>query len=134
MPETDEEFKAMRDRQMREPELLGPIIEAQAPVSIADGRAAVKLLRARAAEWGVDRDRIGILGFSAGGGVATGSATQYAAGERPDFAALIYGAGTPDDSRRCSAGFHPCGRGRSDRAGGTQQSVVFAVAGGRAFG
>jgi hypothetical protein len=63
MPETGPGFKAMRDRQMREPELLGPIIEAQAPVSIADGRAAVKLLRTRAAEWGVDPGRIGILGF-----------------------------------------------------------------------
>jgi acetyl esterase/lipase len=102
MPETDEGFKAMRDRQMREPELLGPIIEAQAPLSIADGRAAVKLLRTRAAEWGVDPDRIGILGFSAGGGVALGAATQYEAGERPYFAALIYGAlaveTIPDDA------------------------------------
>jgi acetyl esterase/lipase len=102
MPETDAGFKAMRDRQMREPELLGPIIEAQAPVSIADGRAAVKLLRARAAEWSIDPERIGILGFSAGGGVAGGTATQYEAGERPDFAALIYGglaSGTiPDDA------------------------------------
>ena len=95
MPATDAGFKSMRDRQMREPELLGPIIDAQAPLSVADGRAAVKLLRSRAAEWNVDPHRIGILGFSAGGGVATGAATQYEAGERPDFAALIYGAGEP---------------------------------------
>ncbi|MEX2122762.1 MAG: alpha/beta hydrolase [Woeseia sp.] len=94
MPPTDAGFKAMRDRQMREPGLLAPIIDAQAPISIADGRAAVKLLRARAAEWNLDPHRIGILGFSAGGGVATGTATQYEAGERPDFAALIYGAST----------------------------------------
>jgi acetyl esterase/lipase len=95
MPPTDAGFKAMRDRQMREPELLGPIIEAQAPIAIADGRAAVNLLRSRAAEWHLDPHRIGMLGFSAGGGVATGTATQYEAGERPDFAALIYGAGVP---------------------------------------
>ena len=68
---------------------------AQAPISSADGRAAVKLLRSRAAEWNLDPHRIGILGFSAGGGVATGTATEYEAAERPDFAALIYGAGTP---------------------------------------
>lgn len=96
MPSTDAGFKAMRDRQMREPELLGPIIEAQAPISTADGRAAVRLLRTRAAEWNLDPHRIGILGFSAGGGVATGTATEYDADERPDFAALIYGAGTPE--------------------------------------
>ncbi len=95
MPATDTGFKAMRDRQMREPELLGPVIEAQAPISMADGRAAVRVLRSRAAEWNLDPHRIGILGFSAGGGIATGTATQYEAGERPDFAALIYGAGTP---------------------------------------
>jgi acetyl esterase/lipase len=95
MPATDSGFKAMRDRQMREPELLGPIIAAQAPISMSDGRAAVRLLRSRAAEWNLDPHRIGILGFSAGGGVATGTATEYDAGERPDFAALIYGAGTP---------------------------------------
>lgn len=102
MPETDEGFKALRDRQMREPELLGPIIEAQAPLSIADGRAAIELLRARAEEWDLDPDRIGILGFSAGGGVALGSATGYEAGQRPAFAAIIYGGGTdqpiPDDA------------------------------------
>jgi len=96
MPPTEAGFKAMRDRQMREPELLGPIIEAQAPISIADGSAAVRLLRSRAAEWNLDPDRIGMLGFSAGGGVTMGTATQYEAGERPDFAALIYGAGVPE--------------------------------------
>lgn len=96
MPPTDAGFKARRERQMREPGLLGPIIEAQAPVSGEDGRAAVRLLRTRAAEWNLDPQRIGILGFSAGGGVATMAATRYEAGERPDFAALIYGAGAPE--------------------------------------
>ncbi len=102
MPKTDAGFKAERDRQMREPALLGPIIEAQAPLSIADGRAAVALLRARADEWDLDPDRIGILGFSAGGGVALGAASKYAAGERPAFGAIIYGAGAdtpvPEDA------------------------------------
>jgi acetyl esterase/lipase len=102
MPETDEGFKALRDRQMREPAILGPVIDAQAPLSITDGRAAVRLLRARAAEWELDPERIGILGFSAGAGVALGAASAYAADERPAFAAIIYGAGTdnpvPEDA------------------------------------
>jgi acetyl esterase/lipase len=102
MPETDEGFKALRDRQMREPELLGPVIEAQAPLAIADGRAAIELLRKRAGEWDLDPDRIGILGFSAGGGVALGAASRYAAAGRPAFAAVIYGAGlrapVPEDA------------------------------------
>jgi acetyl esterase/lipase len=61
----------------RRPGLLGPIIEAQAPIAIADGRAAVKLLRSRAAEWNLDPQRIGMLGFSAGGGVATGARQRW---------------------------------------------------------
>src|SRR3954462_11371270 len=38
--------------------------------ALADGNRAVRLVRARAAEWGIKPDRIGIMGFSAGGEVA----------------------------------------------------------------
>jgi acetyl esterase/lipase len=92
MPKDEAGFKAERDRQMREPQLVPAIIRKQAPISHADGRAAIKLLRARAAEWHIDPHRIGILGFSAGGGVALYSALEYSPEERPDFAAPIYGA------------------------------------------
>ena len=34
-----------------------------------DGQRAVSLVRSKAAEWGIDPDRIGMIGFSAGGGV-----------------------------------------------------------------
>jgi acetyl esterase/lipase len=58
----------------------------------ADGRQAVRLLRQRAAEFGVLPSRIGIIGYSAGGAVAL--ATVYGAAEgRPDFALPIYAAG-----------------------------------------
>ena len=40
------------------------------PVPLHDAQRAVRLVRANAAEWGVDPDRIGILGFSAGGHLA----------------------------------------------------------------
>ncbi|MGA8203969.1 MAG: dienelactone hydrolase family protein [Woeseiaceae bacterium] len=102
MPESVEGFKAERDRQMREPELLDPIIAGQAPISAEDGRAAVKFLREHAERWGIDPARIGILGFSAGGGVVRAAASEYTPAERPDFAATIYGAGdvasVPDDA------------------------------------
>lgn len=65
--------------------------EAQA-LGVADGQRAVRLVRAHAAEWGVKPDRIGILGFSAGGWVTTGVALEHDAQSRPDFAAPIYGA------------------------------------------
>jgi len=58
---------------------------------IADGIQALKVVRQRAAEWGVSPDRIGLLGFSAGAMVTSGSLLQNDAAARPSFAAMIYG-------------------------------------------
>jgi acetyl esterase/lipase len=57
-----------------------------------DGRQAIRYVRQHATEWGVDPHRIGIAGFSAGGGVAMGAVMQHDAQSRPDFAAPIYAA------------------------------------------
>jgi dienelactone hydrolase len=62
----------------------------QCPAAVADGAAAVRLIRARAKEWSLDPQRVGFLGFSAGAITALKLATGAAAG-RPDFAASIYG-------------------------------------------
>jgi acetyl esterase/lipase len=69
----------------------------------ADGIEAVRQVRAHAAAYGVAADRIGILGFSAGGMVALHAGTVYAAASRPDFVASVYGAlpvgdRVPDDA------------------------------------
>lgn len=58
----------------------------------ADGQQAVRLLRQRAAEFGVRPNRIGIIGYSAGGAVVLSTVYGPADG-RPDFAAPIYAAG-----------------------------------------
>jgi putative heme-binding domain-containing protein len=63
-------------------------------MAVADGRQAIRLVRQRAAEWGVKPDRIGIMGFSAGGVVTMGAAMSPDLENRPDFAAPIYGGGT----------------------------------------
>ena len=58
----------------------------------ADGQQAVRLLRQRAAEFGVLSNRIGIIGYSAGGAVVL--STVYGPSDaRPDFAVPIYAAG-----------------------------------------
>lgn len=59
---------------------------------IADGIQAIKVVRQHAAEWGVSPDRVGIIGFSAGGMVASGAMLQPNPVTRPSFDALIYGA------------------------------------------
>jgi acetyl esterase/lipase len=58
---------------------------------IADGIQALKVVRQRAAEWGVSPDRIGLMGFSAGAMVTSGSLLHNDAAARPNFAAMIYG-------------------------------------------
>lgn len=70
--------------------------------AMADARRALRTVRARAAEWGVNPERVGIMGFSAGGELAAFAAMQNDPGKpdaadavermssRPDFQALIY--------------------------------------------
>jgi acetyl esterase/lipase len=60
------------------------------PQAVADGLEAIRLVRRRAVEWGVNKDRIGILGFSAGGWVATAVALQGRDDSRPDFLVPVY--------------------------------------------
>ena len=62
------------------------------PLAIADGQQAIRMVRQRAAEWGIAPERIGMLGFSSGGVVSIGTAMQYDAASRPNFAAPIYPA------------------------------------------
>ena len=64
--------------------------EASMKAAIEDGLLAVKTVRQRASEWKVNPKRIGIMGFSAGGYLTVGAATQYAPESRPDFAIPIY--------------------------------------------
>jgi acetyl esterase/lipase len=74
----------------------------QQPVPLMDAQRAIRMVRSRAEEWGVDPERVGILGFSAGGHLASTAATMFDEGEsnsndpiarfssRPDFAVLVY--------------------------------------------
>lgn len=72
------------------------------PGPLLDAQRAVSVVRSRAAEWGIDPQRIGIVGFSAGGHLALATATSFErrryervdthddASCRPDFAVLCY--------------------------------------------
>lgn len=69
---------------------------------LLDAQRAIRLTRARASEWGVDPARVGIMGFSAGGHLASTAGTHFDAGNaeaadpvdrfssRPDFMILVY--------------------------------------------
>ncbi|MAT72066.1 MAG: hypothetical protein CMJ58_21380 [Planctomycetaceae bacterium] len=76
--------------------------ENQQPVPLDDARRAMRMIRMRADQWGVDPERVGVWGFSAGGHLAStlavfgrdahpnpGEAINGFS-ERPDFAVLVY--------------------------------------------
>lgn len=72
------------------------------PVPLQDAQRAIRTVRSRAKDWGVDPDRVGIWGFSAGGHLASTAATHFDDGKadaadpvekvssRPDFCILGY--------------------------------------------
>jgi acetyl esterase/lipase len=79
---------------------LGPRYHHPSPMQ--DAARAIRTIRARAGEWGLDPQRIGILGFSAGGHVASTAGTHFEPGKpdatdaiervssRPNLMILIY--------------------------------------------
>jgi acetyl esterase/lipase len=80
------------------------------PTMLGDAQRAIRTVRSRATEWGVDATRIGIIGFSAGGHLASTAGTHFdalsssgadaidRASSRPDFMMLIYPVITMRDS------------------------------------
>ncbi len=72
------------------------------PIELGDAQRAIRLVRTRAAEYGVKPDRIGMMGFSAGGHLTSTAETHFDTGNpdaadpidrassRPDFAILGY--------------------------------------------
>jgi len=74
----------------------------RALVPLLDAQRALRTVRSRAQEWGCDPKKVGIIGFSAGGHLASTAATHFddgdplavdpveRAGCRPDFAILVY--------------------------------------------
>ncbi len=69
------------------------IVGSTIPLALADGLAAVTYVRQHASEWGVSPDRVGIIGFSAGGAVTAHVAFHYKPEGRPAFVAPIYAGG-----------------------------------------
>jgi acetyl esterase/lipase len=79
---------------------LGP--KYHHPIELGDMQRAIRMVRSRAAEWHLDPARIGIMGFSAGGHLASTASTTFDKGNaaaadsidrvssRPDFAVLAY--------------------------------------------
>jgi acetyl esterase/lipase len=87
--------------------ITGVVLEYRLPkgrpfVPLLDAQRAIRTTRANAKEWGIDPAKIGIIGFSAGGHLASTAGTHFDDGDakaddpvskascRPDFVVLIY--------------------------------------------
>ena len=96
------------------------------PAEMDDAQRAIRYVRANAAAWGLDPQRVGIIGFSAGGHLASTVATHFDAGDptsrdpiervssRPDLHILLYpvvtfadGSNVHTNSRACLLGDNP---------------------------
>lgn len=65
-------------------------------LAIMDAREALRLVRRNAQDWNIDADRVGLMGFSAGGGVAVGTAMADDGDAYPDFLVSLYGPSLMD--------------------------------------
>jgi acetyl esterase/lipase len=65
-------------------------------MAVADAQQALQLARRNAAAWRIDPTRVGIMGFSAGGGVAVGTALAEKSEASPDFLISVYGPSLQD--------------------------------------
>lgn len=66
-------------------------------VPLDDAQQAMRLIRKNAQTWQIDQDRVGAMGFSAGGHLASTLLTHFDAGSRPDFGLLFYPVVSFDD-------------------------------------
>lgn len=109
--------------------IAGIVLEYRMPhgrtyVPLMDAQRAIRMVRANAKRWDIDPNRIGIMGFSAGGHLASTAATHFDKGNpqakelvdrescRPDFAILVYpvvtmGESTHGGSRKNLLGDNP---------------------------
>ena len=107
---------------------LGP--KYHHPVELGDAQRAIRTVRSKAAEYRVLPDRIGIMGFSAGGHLASTAGTHFDAGDaaaadpidrsssRPDFLVLCYPVISFTNLRAPGIEAQPAGRKCRPQAGG----------------
>jgi dienelactone hydrolase len=65
-------------------------------LATSDGQQAIRLVRQNAPKWNIDPSKIGIMGFSAGGGVAVGTALLDDPAAYPNFLVSLYGPSQVD--------------------------------------
>jgi len=90
VPTGEDGVKEISDEGANNPARIGERVAPVLPLSIADGLTAISHVRKNAEKFGVDPNKIGFMGFSAGGAVTMGVTFNYTKENRPDFIVPVY--------------------------------------------
>lgn len=83
-------IKEITDEAATNPAKIGERVTPVLPLSVADGLAAITYVRTNANEMKLDPNKIGFMGFSAGGAVTMGVTFNYTEANRPNFIVPVY--------------------------------------------
>lgn len=91
-PEDDIESEAYMQKIIASDDTMRAFSSQVQPIILQDAQQAIRIVREQAVKWNLEPDRVGIMGFSAGGFVTASLALEHDARTRPNFAAPIYAA------------------------------------------
>ena len=90
VPTGEDGVKEITDEGATDPARVGERVAQVLPYSIADGLSAITYVRQNADAFTIDTDKIGFMGFSAGGVVTMGVVYSFNLDNRPDFIVPVY--------------------------------------------
>ncbi|AZQ58728.1 alpha/beta hydrolase [Maribacter sp. MJ134] len=90
VPTGEDGVKEISEEGATNPQRIGERVAPVMPLSIADGLSAIAYVRSNASSLKLDPNKIGFMGFSAGGAVTMGVTYNYGEANRPDFIVPVY--------------------------------------------
>jgi acetyl esterase/lipase len=90
VPTGEDGVKEITEEGRTNPQRIGERVAPVLPLSIADGLTAIAYVRQNAEKYGLAKDKIGFMGFSAGGAVTMGVTFNYTQANRPNFIVPVY--------------------------------------------
>lgn len=90
VPTGEDGVQEISDIGVNNPAKLGETVSPVLPLAIADGLAAITYVREHATDYKIDSNKLGFMGFSAGGAVTMGVTFNYSESTRPNFIVPVY--------------------------------------------
>lgn len=90
VPTGEDGVQEITDDASKNPQLIADRVKPVMPYSIQDGLAAISYVREHAENFKINPNKIGFMGFSAGGAVTMGVGYNYTDTNKPDFLVPVY--------------------------------------------